>query len=51
MTYILRYKYDRKEPQKVRGLPFSTKREAVVKGQTVLAAGGPNISGGPTLQL
>jgi hypothetical protein len=24
MPYILRYKYDRNQPQKVRGLPFAT---------------------------
>jgi hypothetical protein len=39
MTYVLRYKYDRKEPQKVRGLLFATKREAIISGQAVLAAG------------
>lgn len=38
MTYILRYKYDHKEPQKVCGLPFATKREAIISGQGLLAA-------------
>ena len=39
MTYTLCYKYDHNEPQKIRGLAFTTKREAVIGGQAVLAAG------------
>jgi hypothetical protein len=39
MPYILRYKYDRNQPQKVRGLPFATIPLAIASGRTLLAAG------------
>jgi hypothetical protein len=39
MPYILRYKYDRNQPQKVRGLPFATVPLAIASGRTLLAAG------------
>jgi hypothetical protein len=39
MPYILRYKYDRNQPQKVRRLPFATKPLAMASGRTLLAAG------------
>jgi hypothetical protein len=37
MTHYLRYKYDRKEDQKVRTLPFSTEPEAVIAAYAVIA--------------
>ena len=39
MTYYLIYKYDRKEDQKVRTLPFSTEPEAVIAACAVIAEG------------
>ena len=39
MPYILRYKYDRNQPQKVRGLPFATIPLAIASGRTLTAAG------------
>ena len=39
MTHYLRYKYDRKEDQKVRMLPFSTEPEAVIAACAVIAEG------------
>ena len=39
MTHYLRYKYDRKEDQKVRTLPFSTEPEAVIAACAVIAEG------------
>ncbi len=39
MTHYLRYKYDRKEDQKVRTLPFSTESEAVIAACGVIAVG------------
>ena len=39
MTHYLRYKYDRKEDQKVRMLPFSTEPEAVTAACAVIAEG------------
>jgi hypothetical protein len=39
MPYILRYKYDRNQPQRVRGLPFATIPLAMASGRTLLAAG------------
>lgn len=38
MSYFLRYKYDRKEPQKVRILPFATEAEAVINACSAVAA-------------
>ena len=39
MAYFLLYKYDRKEPQKIRKLPFATEPEAVINACTVIAGG------------
>jgi len=39
VTYYLIYKYDRKEDQKVRTLPFSTEPEAVIAACAVIAEG------------
>ena len=39
MTHYLRYKYDRKEDQKVRMLPFSPEPEAVIAACAVIAEG------------
>jgi hypothetical protein len=38
--YFLLYKYDRKEDQKIRKLPFSTDAEAVVHACTIIAGNG-----------
>jgi hypothetical protein len=37
MAYFLLYKYDRKENQKLRKLPFSTDAEAVIYACAVIA--------------
>ncbi len=39
VTHYLRYKYDHKEDQKVRTLPFSTEPEAVIAACAVIAEG------------
>jgi hypothetical protein len=39
MPYILRYKYDRNQPQKVRGLPFATIPLATLAGAPYLKLG------------
>ncbi len=39
MTYYLRDKYDRKEDQMVRTLPFSTEPEAVIAACAAVAEG------------
>ena len=39
MAYFLFYKYDRKEDQKVRNLPFSTEPAAVIRACAILAEG------------
>ena len=39
MTYYLRYKFDRKEDQKVRTIAFSTEPQAVIAACSVIAEG------------